>query len=175
MKDKTNILSVLKTKSDANVFVDVLKSVSDDTHSLREINLEKIISDKIKLYDSTLGWEKYVSSLLESIISSGDMKKIRKELNSLEDNIRNAEIIRVEIPFKPTDKFVDDIYGILNRPEFLNTFEDNLLNNFLIDFEINKSLRGGIKIFVAGKYINLTYRSYLGKYLMSKDVIRRYL
>lgn len=172
---KDNIINILKTRKDANELLSFLDLLSDNTHSVNDFSIEKLVRDTFK-ENYIPKWADYLISSVNPFLSNKDgVLNIRNLIIELKKDVEKAKDVKIEIPFTPSDDFIEEVYGLLNDDSFFLSIDTGLKDNFLIDLVVNKTIKGGVKIFVEGRFIDVTYRSVVKNYLMSKDVIKRYL
>jgi hypothetical protein len=165
---KEDFLSLIKTKSEANIFFEFVDLLEDKTYGTETFN--KSIVDKLakeivlkEEYEVAPPWLEEISS---RISKNTKLESVRMLLDDLTHLVSGAELVKIEISFEPSRDFINDVYKIIEESGF---------GCFLLDLELNPKLRGGAKFFVGGKYYNLTLNAVVAKYLRTKDVIKRYL
>jgi len=165
-KIKRDILNILKTKQNANEFVEFIHFLSNETFSTDKFDVFAAVTEKYG--DKRPGW---FDSLQKNLPKDLDIKYVRECLNGLEMVVDGAEIVKIEMPFVPSNSFINDLYKLLGQSKTGGASK----GKFLIDVEVNESLIGGAKIYVGGKYINLTLNQMILSYLETNDAIKRYL
>ncbi|MBW6441841.1 hypothetical protein K0B04_02965 [Patescibacteria group bacterium] len=166
-----NIFKILKTKRRANEFLIFSGAVESLTHKVGGLDIELLIKESFG--DNRPVW---IDSVLEHIpgFKSGNVNEQDIELvKNIESIINKAKVVKVEMPFDPTDDFIDKV--ILTFEEYFNEGTEGEQNNIVIDIEVKEMSEPGALFFIEGKFIDLTLRNHLVSYLESKDVINRYL
>lgn len=164
-KYSENILSVLKTKENANQFNDFVKFLSGKTFSTEMFDINDVVAKK---YEDKIPY--WIDSIKGIFVKNNDLDFIRELLLDLEKAVDSASLVKVEIPFTPSAGFVDGLYEVIRDSKAI----DNT-RGFLIEFNTDPSINGGAKIHVGGRYIDASLRSIIVNYLETNDVIKRYL
>ena len=191
------ILHTLRTKDTAGDLLDFIEYLSEKTHSTDVFNLDKFINDF--LVDSHKPhWLEYfinlfsqdLSKLSGSIIGNNTFKEnefngvkiknvpnmdiVRSILEEAKVLIKNAEILKIEIPFTPSNEFIVDVYETIFRSKLLGDTVKNK-KGFLIEILVKDRSTAETKIFLEGRVINMSIRDLVYKYLIKEDVIGRYI
>jgi len=167
-KDKDiceDVLYVLKTQEKAKDLLGFINYVREETYNTRNFDIEEIGSKKFG--DKKPDWFEVIKS---EFSKGGNLDSVREYLEDLEKSIREAEVVRVEISFKPSEDFVKESYNIIKGSR---KFKKD--GNFLISIEINSELEGGARFSVGGDYLDITLKKVVLNYLETNDVINRYL
>lgn len=164
-KYSENILSILKTKENANQFNDFVKFLSSETFSTEKFDINEAV---VKKYGDKVPY--WFDGIKEALAKSTNLELVRHLLFDLEKIIDNAVIVKAELPFVPSDDFVEGLYEVIRDSKVL----DNP-NGFLIEFNTEMSIAGDVKINVGGRYIDGSLRKIIVNYLETNDVIKRYL
>lgn len=176
MSNKTNFdleksfLETLKTKQEANrffEFADLVKERMYGVEKMTDAAIDECLEHtKSHREENNSQKPKWFFVLRGKITLDFRIDLLKSLLDSIEKYVSAAELVKIEIPFAPSEFFIDEVY---------KTLRSSRVENFLIDIEVNRSMNGGAKLFVCGKYINLTLSKAIGKYLRTKDVIKCYL
>jgi len=162
------IFNYLQTRQRANEFLRFHGLIMTLSHRVGDINLEKLIRDVFKNGDPT--WLGVVKEDLPDLFS-GDIKKSDIDvLDTVKSMIENSDQVKVEISFEPSDQFITDFINILE----INL--DNSLNKgFVVEFDVIEDMDMGARFYMNGKFLDLTIRSQVENYLISNDVVNRYI
>lgn len=156
-----NTLTVLKTEKNANQLLSFIDFVSTKTFSVGEFDIEKIAAERFK--NKKPDWFEKIKT---EISKSSDLSYTRDCLERLGKIIDEADLVKVEIPFKPSEDFINEAYEIIQKAG---------IGNFLLDIEVNENMQGGAKFSIGGKYLDLTLKKIVLNYLETNDAINRYL
>ena len=166
------IFNSLKTKSDSNQFIRLYNALS---HYVGEFNISKVVEEvfgKEKPY-----WIEdlinNVPGLQTGILSESDMNI----LNSIREKINNSVIVRIEMSFKPSDQFMDKVVNIIK-----NVYNSSISNvsgenstNFMLDIHVKEGFEPGAVFYIKGNILDLRLRRIVTSYLLSHNVVERYL
>ena len=165
------IFKSLKTKKRVNEFLIFCGVIESLSHRVGGLDIDVLINKSFG--DNRPVW---IDSFIDNIpgfragnISEEGMKLVK----NIENIINNANTVRVEIPFEPSEDFIDSVMSILI--EYFGNVSAEKVQNIVIDIEVKEMSEPGALFFMEGKFINLTLRDQLISYLKSKDVINRYL
>lgn len=169
-----NITKVIKTKKEANEFVKFLDKLSNSTHTTADFIVKKYLSDTYG--EIKPGWSDMLEKDLDgSLDEEKSMKNIRKKIDYYKNKIKNAKIVKIEISFEPSKKFIEEIYALLSTSDSVSSLDGDGKKDFLIDAVVDNSIEKGARLYLDGKYINLSLGDYVSNCLVSEDVINRYL
>ena len=163
--DFEDIFYILKTQEKANNLLEFIDFIKENTFGTRNFDIEDIGSKKFR--DRKPDW----FDAIKSEFSKGrDLEAIRIRLEALEESIREAEIVKIEIAFKPSEDFINKAYDLIKSSK---RFKKS--GSFLICIEINEQLQGGARFSVSGDYIDVTLKNTVLNFLETNDAINRYL
>lgn len=168
-----NILYTLKTKENASILLDFVEFLSKKTHKTGAFSIDKFIIEFFGEKDIP----KWVDSIRSSDTGLGgaiDVGSVRAFLEGIEGMVRNADVVKMDIPFRPSENFISKVYDILVNSKTLASLGKES-TGFLLDVSVIKSSEGDTKLFVRGNVLDLGMKKIVKNYLMSKDVINRYL
>ncbi len=184
-----NILYILKTKESAGILLDFIDFLSEETHRTTTFDIEKLILEFFG-ERKTSAWVGFIRDYFSknsvnlgkgesqnTTYGSGgraSVENIRAFLEEIENLVRDAETVKIEIPFNPSEDFINKAYEILGKSKIISLLGKKK-TGFLLDITVTKSKGEDTKIFVAGKVVDLSIKKVVINYLMSKDVINRYL
>ncbi len=163
------IFNKLNTKKRANdflIFTDLIKSFS---HRVGELNIDDLI---VKNFSEIPDWYKYVKSLIPDLSAGKVTKDVVVLIENVSEKIKNANVLKIEMSFEPSDSFVDEVISVFRTYESQQVQSDK---DFIVDVDVREDLEPGAQIFTNGRLMDLSLRSQVVDYLMSKDVINRYL
>ena len=166
------IFNSLRTKSDSNQFIRLYNALS---RYVGEFNISKVVEEvfgKEKPY-----WIEdlinNVPGLQTGILSESDMNI----LNSIREKINNSVIVRIEMSFKPSDQFMDKVVNIIK-----NVYNSSISNvsgenstNFMLDIHVKEGFEPGAVFYIKGNILDLRLRRIVTSYLLSHNVVERYL
>ncbi|MFZ2663748.1 MAG: hypothetical protein WAX66_00030 [Patescibacteria group bacterium] len=168
-KFKGSLFSTLKTKESANQIIDFIELLLKETFSTRDFSIDTVGKIVAENYGSNIpSWFKIVEA---ELIKNSDIEYIREFLMEVKKLIYSAPLVIVEIPFSPSEYFIESLYKIVEKIGAYNVGE----NSFLLDFYIDSSIIGGAKLHIEGRYTDLTLKKVLASYLETNNVINRYL
>ena len=160
-----DIFCILKTQERAKNILEFIDYVREETFDTRNFDLEGIGSKKFG--GNKPDW----FEVINSEFSKGEnLDYVREYLRDLEKNIREAETVKIEIPFKPSEDFIQEAYSLIKG---LRKYKK--IGNFLISIEINDELEGGARFSIGGAYLDITLKKVVLNYLETNDAINRYL
>lgn len=165
------IFKILKTKERANeflVFSDILKSFE---HYVGEVDYNEVFKEKFG--QAVPDWLNHV---LEKLPGLNDKNFNKSEVSGIIENVvnmvNNSLVVKIEMPFKPSLDFIDRLMILLGG-YFVNS--DTADREILIDVDVKDMNEPGAFIYLDGKFLDLTFKNQVVNYLMSEDVINRYL
>ena len=154
-KFKEKFIDALKTKEAAASFSDFVDRVSNESYKMEKISLPSFFPDHKP------GW---FSILLDKVGKDVPMDVLRGDLEALKENMLKAEEINIKMPFKPSDKFLEEVQKIFDKAGY---------KDYLINLEIDESGRLETGFSIEGKYLSVSLRDYIRNHLVSKDVFKR--
>ena len=115
-------------------------------------------------------WLEVTRQELPGFLSS-DVKKIDTEvLDAVKSMIENSNQVKVEMSFEPSNQFINDFINILKSN--LKSFPDK---GFIVDFDVISGMDAGARFYANGKFLDLTIKNQVENYLISNDVVNRYI
>jgi hypothetical protein len=150
----------LKTKDEFDALVVFLDIIERKLYKKEVLSLTDFKEEwgSYSWFDSVLkAFEQEMSGKLESGIPF--IKELLKWARGLEQ-------VKLVIPFKPTQDFIDRIYSEVGPSEPAG---------FLLDILVDKNMLSGGKMFHRGRYTDLTLKPKLENYFSKEDVLEKYL
>jgi hypothetical protein len=160
-----NIFCILKTQEKANELLGFVDVVRAETFGTRNFDIESAGSKKFG--DKKPDWFEAIKS---KFLKGENLDSTRESLEELEKNIREAETVKIEIAFKPSEEFVEEAYDLIKSSKRFKK-----IGNFLLNIEINGELEGGARFSIGGDYLDITLKKVVLNYLETNDAINRYL
>lgn len=165
-KFRSSFFSSLKTKEKANQASDFIRLVLQGMFSTDGFDIKKMAEKNYG--DNVPSW---FEVLEVELLEKGNSNVVRNFLLDLQEEISKVLLVKVELSFTPSDCFIENLYQIVGEIKSCGVDK----NNFLLDFDVDNSITGGMKLYVGGKYVDVTLKSFLVGYLEKNDAISRYL
>lgn len=109
-------------------------------------------------------WYSYLRSVLN--LESPNLANILPFLKQIKERLLNAERVQIKLAYPPSDGLVSGLYTL---------FALFIDYPFVIDFELDDTLGLGMKVFLKGMYIDSTASKKIRNYLLTSNVIGKYL
>lgn len=171
MEDTNQIIfNKLKTKKRANDFLVLSGVMKSMTHLVGDFDIEKMLSNAFR---DRPAWMEDILPLIPGLKSGKISIDAVNVIESVEQKIKNSTIVKIEMSFQPSDSFIEELTSVFNHANNLGEGEKS--RDILIDIEIKGDLDPGAKIYVEGRLLDLSLKNQVVSYLMSKDVVNRYL
>jgi len=142
------ILDFVRTKEDLNLIKDELDLLEKSLFEVKGETFDVVLDRKLP---------KEVSDLVRELTLKADKKSVILGLKKILDGLKHVE---VTIAFRPTNKFVEDIWSEINKDR---------TEKVAIDLKTDKDIIGGALISYEGKFfdgsilkmLNDTLKSYV--------------
>ena len=168
IESSKKIFDSLKTKQRANEFLRFYELTMTLPHRVGNTDLEELIRGLFKNEDPT--WLNVVRQELPAFFS-GDVKKDDiGVLDEVKDMIEKSNQVKVEMSFVPSEQFINDFINILK-----SNLDNSLGKGFIVEFDVIEDVGMGARFYMDGKFLDLTIRSQVENYLISNDVVSRYI
>lgn len=164
------IFKILKTKERANeflVFSDVLQSFD---YYVEDIDFMTVLKEKFG--NRLPGWLEELLDNLPSENGQHHKEKLLELVKNVQEIIKGSEIVKIEMSFEPSEDFIDQAIKLL-KGKFVDSNKKG--KNILLDIDLKEIGEPGALVYLDGKFLDLTLKNQVINYLMSEDVINRYL
>jgi hypothetical protein len=112
-------------------------------------------------------WFEDVNTVFEGLKSeNAGYDAYTQEIKDLTALVSRLPVIKIALPFEPTNDFVDKAYDEVSVLE---------PGGFILDVILDKSIIYGGKLFYRGQYVDLTLRSRINYLLSSENAVNKYL
>jgi hypothetical protein len=165
------IFKILKTKERANDFL-IFSEVFDSLeHYTDGVDFTEILKGK---FDEEIpDWFQDILVVLQgSKANEYDKDSVLEVIKVVREMIKKAEVVKLEMSFEPSEDFVDKTLITLGK-YYIDLGEPG--KNILLDFDVKDIGEPGALVYLEGKFLDLTLKNQVLNYLMSEDVINRYL
>lgn len=148
---------LMTTQEDLNSLILILDSLIENSYKPKDFLLE----DSFPKFPLS-GWQKELYQSLDSEMKSGGLSAFRTSCETLRDSFNNFEMVRVVLPFKPSDSFETRLHETISR---------HLSKPFLLSITQGTENDSGARVFVGGNFLDLSLRPQIVKFLKDKYVI----
>ncbi len=154
----SEIISILKTKSDADIFLSHVEQLSDSIY-----NNKTTLKEKMKdLFPSEMT-ETLNQSLKKAGVDTNNIIEIQQFLDELKNSIKKTPVINLTIAFKPKQQSIQRIYDWVSL---------KLKRAILLNFTIEKQIIGGAIVEFHGKYFEYTIHKALNEKIPALTTVR---
>lgn len=114
----------------------------------------------IKILDNVLEYSylnKPIDFLLKQLpFNLSNNNLVISECEELKKALKDASVVNISICIDPDNTFIDQLY---------KWFNENGFKNFLLDISIDSSIYGGIQLSYNGKFLDLSIKQKVIKYV----------
>lgn len=160
-----NMFNTIQTKQKANDFLRLFDQIEGLSHHTDVFNIEEVLSIAYNgdMSDWVVGFVKNMPDLMSGKVSVEDIGLLKE----VRDMVENAIVVKIEVNFSPSSEFIENV---------IRKFSENYDGmNFILDVDVTEDVESGAMFYIEGNVIDLTVRKQVTSYLVSQDVVNRYL
>ena len=101
-----------------------------------------------------------ISHILAALNVSKNSKAVEEALEDIKKYLHERDILRMDIAFEPNEETTGLVGGWVSR---------NIAGHVLVEFVINRTLIGGVRISFQGRYKEVTLTTLIDLFLKTKD------
>jgi F0F1-type ATP synthase delta subunit len=140
-----NVLSNIRTKSEAGQVIACLEEVSFSLFSAKEQALKQ---------ESFAHFHKDLADALNQLlrqepITDANREKVKRLMHDLQEQIKKCKIVQMTIAFQPDETTLS---------AFSSWIKENVGKNFLLDIQLDRTIIGGAVIVANGLYKDFSLR-----------------
>lgn len=151
-----NLASNLKTYKNALKFKSFVEDINLSLSKDKRWGIESLLEKSDNVIKDLL-----LDLLKKSDVDLNNSDVVLDSLSNLIEEIDGFEKIDITVSVEPNEKLIREIY---------NFIQNEIDKDFLIAFEVDKNLLGGVRISYKGKYLDLSLKSKLESVFENKEV-----
>jgi hypothetical protein len=168
IESSKKIFNSLQTRQKVNEFLRFHALVMTMSHRVGDVDFESLIKDMFE--DGDPVWLSVIRQELPTLFSGEIRKNDIEVLDEVKNMVENSNQVKVEMSFEPSDQFINDFINILK-----SNLGNSLDKGFIVEFNVVSGMGLGAKFYMNGQFLDLTVRSQVKNYLISNDVVSKYI